>query len=57
MAMLKHRKKSHGGLSIEDVMTGEFISDEARKMAMMRSMIKKLIEYKVMELSLTAVQN
>lgn len=55
--MLKHRKKSHGGLSIEDVMTGEFISDEARKMAMMRSMIKKLIEYKVMELSLTAVQN
>jgi hypothetical protein len=29
-------------------MTGENVSDEARKVAMMKSMIKKLIAYKMM---------
>ena len=36
-------------------MTGEVISDEAKKVEMMRNMIRKLIAYKVMELCLTAV--
>ena len=55
--MLKHRKKFHSHLSIEDVMTGENVSDEAKKAALMRNMIKKLILYKMMELCLTAIQN
>ena len=55
--MLKHRKKLHSHLSIEDVMTGENVSEEAKKAALMRSMIKKLILYKMMELCLTAIQN
>lgn len=38
-------------------MTGEVVSDEAKKVEMMRNMIRKLIAFKVMELCLTAVQN
>lgn len=57
VSMLKHRKKSHSKLTIEDVMNGEAVSNETKKADMMRNMIRRLIAFKVMELSLSAIQN